>query len=233
MGADSTRAPEGATTFTNKDDAAIIAAWDRRAAAFASLQALPDNPRGDGETPERHAQWAIIDVAEAEICTSVATTPRGAELQLWCAAVYQFDAAEDEGPCYRGDLDYFTAQGDRLDWKDKLLIAAMRSLRAMQAPKVDTTAWDAALAEYEPIRKRWAEDFDEGEALPTREERDAAYKAFQQRLPEYRAAREKFMAVPAPTLRALATKMGIADPVDDDHAELCRLDAERLAGSAA
>ena len=233
MERNSTRAPEGATTFTNKDDAAIIAAWDHRAAAFASLQALPDNPRGDGETPERHAQWAIIDVAEAEICTSVATTPRGAEIQLWCAAVYQFDAAEDEGPCYLGDLDYFTAQGDRLDWKDKLLIAAIRSLRAMQAPKVDTTAWDAALAEYEPIRKRWAEDFDEGEALPTREERDAAYKGFQKRLPEYRAAREKFLAVPAPTIGALAIKMGLIDPVDDDHSELCRLDAERLAGGAA
>ena len=215
------------------NDAAIIAAWDRRAAALANLQELPDNPRGDGETPERHAQWAIVDVAEAEICTSVAATPRGAEIQLWCAAVYQFDAAEDEGPCYLGDLDYFTAQGDQLDWKDKLLISAIRSLRAMQAPKLDTTAWDAALAEYEPIRKRWTEDFDEGEALPTREERDTAYKGFQQRLPEYRAAREKFMAVPAPTIRALAIKMGMADPVDDDHSELCRLDAERLAGGAA
>lgn len=228
----STTAP-AKDALTSHHDAAIIAAWDRRAAAFATLQELPENSRGDGETPERHAQWAVIDVAEAEICTGVATTPRGAELQLWCAAVYQFDAAEDEGPCYLGDLDHFTAQGDRLDWKDKLLIAALRSLRAMQAPKVDTTAWDAALAEYEPIHKRWAEDFDEGEALPTREERDAAYKGFQQRLPEYRAAREKFMAVPAPALRALATKMGMADPVDDDHFELCRLDAERLAGGAA
>ena len=233
MTVDNTIAPEGATTFTNEDDAAIIAAWDRRAAAFATLQELPENPRGEGETPERHAQWAIIDVAEAEICTSVATTPRGAELQLWCAAVYQFDAAEDEGPCYLGDLDHFAPQGDRLDWKDKLLIAALRSLRAMQATKVDTTAWDAALAEYQPIQKRWAEDFDEGEALPTREERDAAYKSFQKRLPEYRAAREKFMGVPAPTIRALAIKMGMADPVDDDHFELCRLDAERLAGGAA
>ena len=233
MGTDSTRAPEGATTFTNNDDAAIIAAWDRRATAFATLQELPNNPRGEGETPERHAQWAIVDAVEAEICTSVATTARGAEIQLWCAAVYQFDDAEDEGPCYRADLDFFTAQGDRRDWKDRLVIAALGSLRAMQAPKVDTTVWDAALAEYEPIRKRWPEDFDEGEALPTREERDAAYKGFKQRLPEYQAARDRFMAVPAPTIGALAIKMGIADPVDDDHFELCRLDAERLAGGAA
>src|SRR3546814_10970475 len=81
MGINSTPAPDGATTFTN-NDAAILAAWDRRAAAFAILQALPDNPRGDGETPERHAQWAIIDAAEAEIRSSVATTARGAAIQL-------------------------------------------------------------------------------------------------------------------------------------------------------
>lgn len=129
MGADSTRAPDGATTFTNKDDAAIIAAWDRRASAFANLRELPDNPQGQGETSERRAQWAIVDAAEAEICNAIAATPRGAEIQLWAAVTYIFDAAEDEGPCYRGDLDYLTAQGDRLDWKDKLLIAALRSLR--------------------------------------------------------------------------------------------------------
>lgn len=131
MKADSISAPDGATTFTNNDDAAIIAAFERRAAAFATLQELPDRPQGEGETPERHAQWAIVDAAEAEICTSVATTARGAEIQLWCAAVYQFDDAEDEGPCYHADLDYFTAQGDRPDWKDRLLIAALRSLRAI------------------------------------------------------------------------------------------------------
>lgn len=119
------------TTTPAKDDAAILAAWDRRAAAFLAVRALPDDDTAGGETDEQSAQWSIIDVAEAEICTSVATSARGAELQLWTAATYQFDAAEDEAPCYRADLDYFTAQGDRRDWKDRLLIAAIRSLRAI------------------------------------------------------------------------------------------------------
>lgn len=119
------------TTTPAKDDAAILAAWERRAAAFLAVRALPDDDTAGGETDEQSAQWSIIDAAEAEICSSVATTPRGAELQLWCAAVYQFDNAEEEAPCYRADLDYFAAQGDRLDWKDKLLIAALRSLRAI------------------------------------------------------------------------------------------------------
>ena len=130
MKADSTRAPDGATTFTN-NDAVITAAWDRREAAFAAVRAMPDDPATGGETDEQSEQWAIIDAAEAEIRSSVATTARGAEIQLWCAAVYQFDDAEDEAPCYRGDLDYFVAQGDKRDWSDRLLIATLQSLRAM------------------------------------------------------------------------------------------------------
>lgn len=132
MGIDSTRAPVGATTLSTNDDAAIIAAFDRRAVAFAALGGLPDPAiSGSSSTPEQAAQWAIIDAAEAEICATVATTARGAELQLWTAAVYQFDAAEDEGPCFNANLDHFTAQGDKLDWKDRLFIAALQSLRAM------------------------------------------------------------------------------------------------------
>lgn len=113
------------------DDSAIFDAFHRRAAAFVTLAGLPDTDTTGGSTPEQAAQWSIIDVAEAEICTSVATTARGAELQLWTAATYQFETAEEEAPCYRADLAYFTAQGDRRDWKDQLLIAAIRSLRAI------------------------------------------------------------------------------------------------------
>lgn len=128
MNATSTSAPESATTLST-NDAAIIAAWDRRAAAFVELGGLPDPATtGDG-TAEQSAQWAIIDAAEAEMCNAVAMTPRGAELQLWTAATYLFDSSEDEPPCYRADLDYFTEQADRRDWKDRLVIAALRSLR--------------------------------------------------------------------------------------------------------
>lgn len=130
MGINSTRAADGATTFTTKDDTAIIAAWDRRSAAFAELRGAPDPATTGTGTDEQNALWAIIDVAEAEISTSVASTARGAELQLWTAATYMFDSAEDEPPCYRADLDYFTEQADRRDWKDRLVIAALRSLRA-------------------------------------------------------------------------------------------------------
>lgn len=131
MGADSTRAPVGATTLTTQDDAAIFAAWDRRAAAFATLQELPNNVRGDGETPERHAQWAIVDDAETEIHAAVAATPRGLELQLWTALHNHYQDAEAAEAASRGDLDWFNANDSELDWPDKLFVAAMRSVRAM------------------------------------------------------------------------------------------------------
>lgn len=145
MNADSISAPDGATTLSTKDDAAIIAAFDRRAAAFAKLGGLPDPVTTGSGTDEQTALWSVIDVAEAEICTSIATTARGAELQLWTAATYLFDAAEDEGPCYSADLDHFTAQGDRRDWKDRLLMSALRSLHAQkEAQSAFVEEWLAA-----------------------------------------------------------------------------------------
>ena len=128
MTSDSTTAPEGATTLTNPD-AAIVAAFERRAAAFHAARALPCDPATGGETEAQSVYWATIDAAEEEIRATVATTPRGAELQLWLSATYVFNAAEDEAPCYRTDLEYFEAQGDKRDWTDRLMIAALRSLR--------------------------------------------------------------------------------------------------------
>jgi hypothetical protein len=131
MGTPSTTAPEGATTLSTKPDAAILAAWDRRAAAFEALRRLPIDAATGGSTPEQDEHWAIADAAEAEICAAVATTPRGAELQLWVAATYVFDTAEDEAPCYRADLDWLNTKFAGLDWTHKLMVATIRSLRAM------------------------------------------------------------------------------------------------------
>lgn len=144
MKADSTCAPESATTLST-NDAAIIAAFARRAAAFAELGGLPDPATTGSGTDEQTTLWSVIDVAEAEICTGIATTARGAELQLWTAATYLFDTAEDEGPCYCADLDHFTAQGDRRDWKDRLVMSALRSLHAQtEAQSAFVEEWLAA-----------------------------------------------------------------------------------------
>lgn len=144
MNADSISAPESATTLST-NDAAIIAAFERRAVAFAKLGGSPDPATTGSGTDEQTALWSVIDVAEAEICTGTATTARGAELQLWTAATYLFDSAEDEGPCYSADLDHFTAQGDRRDWKDRLVMSALRSLHAQkEAQSAFVEEWLAA-----------------------------------------------------------------------------------------
>lgn len=129
MGTDSTTAPNGATTLTTNPDAAILAAFERRAIAFEATRALPCDPVTGGESDEQSEQWAIIDAAEEEMRSTIATTPRGAELQIWLAATYVFDSDKDEPRCYTADLEYFEAQGNKRDWTDRLMIAALRSLR--------------------------------------------------------------------------------------------------------
>lgn len=69
----------------------------------------------------------------------------------------------------------------------------------------------------------------------------AAWEAFRPTLEEWRgegcnaefiararAEREIFMAVPAPTISALATKMMVADASDDDHHDLCLADLRMI-----
>lgn len=129
----STRAPDGATALSTKDDAAIIAAFDRLAAAFLAIIDLLRDPTGRDSDKDQAPYWAIIDAAEEEMRTTVAVTPRGAELQMWLPLTYLFVDAEDEGPGYRAALEYFEALGDQRDWTDRLIFAALRSLRAMQA----------------------------------------------------------------------------------------------------
>lgn len=113
-------------------DAAIIAAWEQRAAAYAVYETLAEHT-GDGPYSEDElAQWTVIDLAEMLIRNVPAKTVRGAEIQLWCALYHSVGAGAGEtGAALRGDLDWFDATGEELDWSDKLVLSAIRSLRAI------------------------------------------------------------------------------------------------------
>lgn len=130
MGTSSTPAPGGATTFTTKNDKAIIEANQRRLAAYAELDRLATSS-ADNRSPAEEAQWAIIDAAELVMMSSVATTPRGLEAQLWTALHNFYQDAEPAEAANRADLDWFNAKHEELDWTDKLFVAALRSVRAM------------------------------------------------------------------------------------------------------
>lgn len=142
MGANSTPAPGGATTFTTNDDAEIFAAWERRRAAYEKLAELhPEDDNAD-YTPEERDQFGIIDAAEATIRAAKACTARGTELQLWTGLYHLFTAGEATDAALIGDLDWFDANDEEIDWSDRLVIAAIRSIRAQQeAESAFAEAW--------------------------------------------------------------------------------------------
>jgi hypothetical protein len=130
MGADSTRAPIGATAFSKNDDSAIFAAWERFSANRLAIFDLSD------EAPDYDKQeaclWNAIDDDEAFICEAIAYTPAGAEVQLWCILSHEADA-DSEPYALRRDLAHFDVHGSKLDWCPKLALQAIRSLRSMSA----------------------------------------------------------------------------------------------------
>lgn len=116
-------------------DAAILRAWETRRATFERYNALPfgETPDGDIMTPAERECWAIIDVAEDEIQAAVARTPLGAEIQCWLVLDHSVLGRADSSAVLRRDLGHFEAQGRDPDWNVLVLIAALRSLKAMGA----------------------------------------------------------------------------------------------------
>lgn len=91
------------------------------------------------------------------------------------------------------------------------------------------SAWHAAWLVYRPISEAWKIVGEEADTLETgTPEHDEAIDRWRTNIRAYAAAREIFMAVPAPTLGALAVKMRAADACDDEHHDNCLADLERL-----
>lgn len=115
-------------------DAHIMAAMARYRAARATYNALPHSADpGISETPEERAQWEHMDAAEAEIMEGVATSPRGVEAKLWLALMHFEAPLENEQAAMAGDLDYFRAREESLDWGERMIVSAIASLRSMAA----------------------------------------------------------------------------------------------------
>ncbi|WP_066807090.1 hypothetical protein [Sphingomonas asaccharolytica] len=120
--------PTKAVSPTGSPDYAIEAAWERRQTAYAAFKVVDD-------LAEEQRLWAVVDTAEEIIRSTNARTPKGVLIQLWCA-LYHSTAAlsqEQDDAVTRGDLDAVDAEDRMLDWNARLMIAAMRSLKAMEA----------------------------------------------------------------------------------------------------
>jgi hypothetical protein len=116
-------------------DAAIEAAFERRQRAYAEYTALPlDNePVIDGYGPGERELWDVIDRAELEIRQTIATTPRGVMLQLWCAMYHSVSTGSEDEALTRADFSALDREDVQLDWNVRLMLAALRSLQAMEA----------------------------------------------------------------------------------------------------
>jgi hypothetical protein len=120
------------STTAPAPDAAILAAWGHRSVASAIYSGLPfsDCPNA-AYTPEEKEQVDIMDAAEEVIRAAVATTPQGVAVQLWTALAHIEQDRDPETAINIMDLDWFLLDEGRFDWSTRLILAALKSLRAM------------------------------------------------------------------------------------------------------
>jgi len=131
MGIDSTRAPDGATTLTTKDDADVIAAWATYNQARTIYDTTPDEgPFIEGVNAAQREQIDIMGPVEAVIGEAVPTTLRGIEIQLWSMLVHSADTQDAATLARTEQLDVCD---DHFDWIDCHALNAIRAIRAIIA----------------------------------------------------------------------------------------------------
>lgn len=114
-------------------DPAILDAWERRRAAYGRYNALPHSEvPGEGYTPEEQREWGIIDAAEETIRAATAHTPVGVSVQLWVSLQHHLTKREDDEACLNRDIAAFDARDGDMDWTERLIVAALRSLKTME-----------------------------------------------------------------------------------------------------
>lgn len=114
-------------------DDAILATWQRRVDAYRRHNLLPFSETDEPYTPEEAAEWGIIDRAEETIRSTVASTPAGVAAQLWTALGHMVTPKAQDDATMRQDLAVFDAIDGEMDWNVRLVLAALRSLKAMEA----------------------------------------------------------------------------------------------------
>jgi hypothetical protein len=107
-------------------DEHILAAWDRAVAACDAI----DFYKGELTDETLDKMWWAIEVERKAILTATATTLRGVETQLWCAAWEQDGEIEAE---YAKRQNLEALEAEDLSMPVGFIVAALRSLRTMGA----------------------------------------------------------------------------------------------------
>ncbi len=101
--------------------------WQDRCAAFREFEA---DPRVFDDHEVESAYWRRIDAAEIAILASTFRTRRTAELQLWIGwSHYQPSSSTVEALVTHGDYAALARIRSGLDWNEKMLFAAITTLR--------------------------------------------------------------------------------------------------------
>jgi len=114
-------------------DSAISAAWERITAAHAAIVECPAPSDGGLYSPEEQAQWRINDAAEAEILKAPGNSPADVETKLWVALIHLVEDGDAECAILRRDLGWFGDRDADMNWSERFILSAIRSLRAMSA----------------------------------------------------------------------------------------------------
>jgi len=111
-------------------DAQIIAAWDRRVAAYRTYNSTPVSDVNDDGADELF--WPVVDQCDALIHNTTASTALGVEIQIW-VGLHNSAAwtSPQENAFLARDLAFMEEHEAEFDWNVLPVIAAIRSLRAM------------------------------------------------------------------------------------------------------
>ncbi len=101
--------------------------WQDRCAAFREFEA---DARVLDDQEAQDSYWGRIDAAEIAILASTFRTRRTAELQLWIAwSHYRPSSSTIKKLVMQGDYAALTRRRGDLDWNEKMLFAAITTLR--------------------------------------------------------------------------------------------------------
>lgn len=144
------RAPFATGNSPTSDDGTILAAFKRFQDAHAAYDATPDVPPESDETytPEQNRLWNLIDRADDEVGKLLAHTPQGVACKLWLAIIHISDDPEAERAAIRADLSWFEQRGEALDWNQRLIVTALRSLTDMTARQAALLGGDRSNMEH-------------------------------------------------------------------------------------
>lgn len=116
------------TTTATESQPSAGQAWEQIKSKRAKLQKLADTP---GSDPSANALWSQVDQYERAIHASEESGVHAIEAKLWCALTHLLTDRSDEALALNGDLAALNERDSALDWPERLILSALRSVRGL------------------------------------------------------------------------------------------------------